>query len=59
MNAFGVFSWSMKKYLKNLLRNRISKKRKPVTFMVGEWRKIVKYNHDGPKVICVMPFAFV
>ena len=58
MNAFGVFSWSMKKFLKNLLRNRISKKRKPVTFMVGEWRKIVKYNHDGPQSHLCDAFCF-
>ena len=58
MNAFGVFSQSMKKFLKNLLRSRISKKRKPVTFMVGEWRKIVKYNHDGPQSHLCDAFCF-
>ena len=58
MNAFGVFSQSMKKFLKNLLQSRISKKRKPVTFMVGEWRKIVKYNHDGPQSHLCDAFCF-
>ena len=47
----------MKKFHKNLLRSQISK-RKPVTFMGGEWRKIVKYNHDGPQSHLCDAFCF-